>query len=261
MYSQNPKIIALDFDGVICDGLIEYFATTQRTYEQIWQQDNPTITNQLAPVFYRLRPVIETGWEMPVLLRALVLGISEESILHNWSTIAHQIIQDEQLNQQEVSQKLDQVRDEWIASDLESWLALHRFYPGIIERIKQIINSSTQIYIVTTKEGRFVKRLLQEQGIELPSDSIIGKEIKRPKYQTLRKLLATAGEDPINLWFVEDRLEALKLVQQQPDLQNIKLYLADWGYNTQQMRESMRNNSTIRLLSLEQFNQDFSSWH
>ena len=52
---------------------------------------------RLAPIFYRLRPVIETGWEMPVLIRALLLGISEEKILLDWQTIAPQLLLEEGL--------------------------------------------------------------------------------------------------------------------------------------------------------------------
>ncbi|MGK7874094.1 MAG: HAD family hydrolase [Xenococcaceae cyanobacterium] len=260
MPSNIPTILALDFDGVLCDGLIEYFQTTRRTYCQIWNQDNQTPTDDLAPSFYRLRPVIETGWEMPVLLRALVLGISEEKILQDWSTVAQQIVSSEQLERKDVGKKLDTVRDRWIESDLEDWLRLHRFYPGVVERVSRIVDSPTQLYIVSTKEGRFVKRLLQQQGIELPQQSIIGKEYKRPKYQTLRQLIQAASEDTVNLWFVEDRLQTLHSVQQQPDLQEVQLYLADWGYNTQQARESISYDRRIQLLSLEQFNQDFSAW-
>ena len=75
MFLELPDILALDFDGVICDGLIEYFATTKQTYERLWLQDRNL--DELAQSFYKLRPVIETGWEMPILLRALVLGVSE----------------------------------------------------------------------------------------------------------------------------------------------------------------------------------------
>lgn len=261
MSNHVPTILALDFDGVICDGLVEYFQTTKRTYHQIWTSEKQTINDDLAPTFYRLRPVIETGWEMPILLRALVLEISEETILQNWSIIARKILESERLDPKEVSQKLDRIRDEWIASDLEGWLALHRFYTGVIDRIARMLNSSVQFYIVTTKESRFVKKLLQQQGIDLPEKTIFGKKYKRPKYEILRQLLEINSASPVNLWFVEDRLEALELVRQQPDLQATKLYLADWGYNTQQTRESIRDRQDIKLLSLAQFSQDFSAWY
>ena len=56
-----PNILALDFDGVLCNGLEEYFLTAWRTYCQVWEPASQEPTEDLALVFYRLRPVIETG--------------------------------------------------------------------------------------------------------------------------------------------------------------------------------------------------------
>ena len=260
MPTETPTILALDFDGVICDGLLEYFQTSWRTYCKIWQPDSQTPPDNLANIFYRLRPVIEIGWEMPILIRTLIQGVSETKIVADWSLVAQDIIASDKLNPAAIGKEVDQTRDEWIATDLEGWLALHQFYPGIIERLEQIITSdnSTQLFIVTTKEGRFVKQLLQQQGIKISEDRIIGKEIKRPKHQTLRQLLA---QFPGTLWFVEDRLKTLQSVQQQPDLNNVMLFLADWGYNTKAQRDSLGDNSGIQLLSLSQFVQDFQLWY
>lgn len=257
MSFQPPTILALDFDGVICDGLIEYFATTKKTYQQIWSSN---LDDELAPSFYKLRPVIETGWEMPILLRALVSGISEAEILSDWSAIASKIVASEKLDKKAVAQKLDSVRDSWIQNDLDDWLGLHRFYPGVMECLQQIIISNVELYIVTTKEGRFVKKLLQQQQINLPVTQIIGKESQRPKYETLRILRDNTAIDNPSIWFVEDRLKALQQVQQQPDLQTVRLFLADWGYNIERDRNRAKSESRIQLLSLEQFRQDFSCW-
>ena len=268
MLSDTPTILALDFDGVLCDGLLEYFQTSWRTYCQIWQPESQTPPDNLAPHFYRLRPVVEVGWEMPILLRALMLEVSHEQILQDWPSVAQEVIKSENLDAVDVGKKLDAVRDEWIATDLDSWLGLHRFYPGVIERVHEILSAaqespletSTQLFIVTTKEGRFVKQLLQEQGIQLSEERIIGKESKRPKYQTLRQLMEAFPGEAVTLWFVEDRLKTLQSVQQQPDLKDVRLFLADWGYNTTVQQEAARNDSIIQLLSLSQFVQDFSAW-
>ncbi|HAA26809.1 MAG TPA: haloacid dehalogenase [Cyanobacteria bacterium UBA8553] len=268
MLADAPTILALDFDGVLCDGLLEYFQTSWRTYCQIWQPESQTPPDNLAPSFYRLRPVVEVGWEMPILLRALVLGVSPEKILQDWPAVALEIIQSENLDAVEVGKKLDAVRDEWIATDLDSWLGLHRFYPGVIERMHDILSAAqaspletlTQLFIVTTKEGRFVKQLMHEQGIQLPEERIIGKECKRPKHQTLRQLIDAFPGEAVTLWFVEDRLKTLQSVQQQPDMKDVRLFLADWGYNTTVQQEAARNDSTIELLSLSVFVKDFSAW-
>jgi len=261
MTASSPKILALDFDGVICDGLIEYFEVAWRTYCQIWSPTNDTPPDDLALRFYRLRPVIETGWEMPVLIKALVDGISDEKILHEWVSIAPKLLLDDNLQPKEIGTKLDNQRDEWITTDLDGWLSLHRFYPGVIEKIKLTLDSGVKLYIVTTKEGRFVQQLLRQEGINLPPQSIFGKEVKRPKYEIIRELIQAAGNNQVSLWFVEDRFKTLQLVQQQPDLEDVKLFLADWGYNTQAERETAQNDPRIQLLSLSQFAKDFSAWH
>lgn len=253
-----PNILALDFDGVICNGLPEYFATTKKTYLQIWQSDITENLDVFASSFYQLRPVIEIGWEMPILLRALRLGIKEIEILKNWALVAKTIIDNENLIPKEISTRLDRNRDNWINNDLDSWLALHQFYPGILLALEQINNLAIDLYIITTKEGRFAKKLLEQQGIELPEERIIGKEYQRPKYQTLQLLLqASKSPKDTTIWFIEDRLKTLEVVQQQIELSTVKLFLADWGYNTEIERVAARNNPKIEVLSLEQFQQKF----
>ncbi|MBO1057479.1 MAG: HAD family hydrolase [Dolichospermum sp. JUN01] len=260
MTANSPTILALDFDGVVCDGLIEYFEVAWRTYCQIWSPINDTPPDDLALRFYRLRPVIETGWEMPVLIKALIEGFSDDQILQSWTNITPQILAADNLEAKAVSTKLDHLRDEWIQTDLNGWLSLHRFYPGVIERLKITLKSEIQLYIVTTKEGRFVKQLLQQEGVNLPPENIFGKEVKRPKYETLRELIKKANIQNVSLWFVEDRLKTLQLVKQQSDLDNVKLFLADWGYNTQPEREAGKNDPRIQLISLSHFAHDFSTW-
>ncbi len=268
MPADAPTILALDFDGVLCDGLLEYFQSSWRTYCQIWKPNSQIPPDDLAPRFYRWRPVVEIGWEMPVLLRALVLNISEEKISQDWSKVAQSLIESEKLDAADIGKRLDAVRDEWINTDVDNWLGLHRFYPGVIDWLYRTLSAAqtspstslTELFIVTTKEGRFVKQLLQQYGIQLPEERIIGKECKRPKHQTLRQLLEAFPSEAVTLWFVEDRLKTLQSVQQQPNLEAVRLYLADWGYNTAAHRECIRRDPRIQLLSLSEFIQDFSVW-
>ncbi len=254
-----PTILALDFDGVLCDGMLEYFQSTWRTYCKIWQRAEVNPPEDLEPSFARLRPVIETGWEMPVLMRSLVLGMSESEILADWHSVAQHIVEKENLNQTELAKILDQTRDEWIAEDLSGWLSLHRFYPGVVETLKMAIASPIETVIITTKEGRFVKQLLQQQGVDLGATAIFGKECKRPKHQILRELISQSQSEPV-VWFVEDRVNTLRSVQQQPDLTTVKLYLADWGYNTESDRILAQKTPGIHLISLAEFASDFSNW-
>ncbi len=261
MNNYPPKLLALDFDGVICDGLLEYFQTTQRCYTYLWPTSKPDHLLDYAEAFYRLRPVIETGWEMPLLLRALVCGVPEDEILEDWPRILAQLQATNTLTKKEVAESLDHVRDTWINTDLDHWLALHRFYPGVISALKGWLDQGhPKLYIVTTKEGRFVQTLLAQQGLELKPEQIIGKEINQPKFVTLGQLLDQEKCPVESLWFVEDLLKTLAKVAQEPRLDGAKLFLADWGYNTAAVRASIKNSPRFNRLSLMQFQGNFAQW-
>lgn len=94
------------------------------------------------------------------------------------------------------------------------------------------------------------------QGIHLPETQIFGKEGDRQKYVVLQQLIQQSS----NIWFVEDHLRALQLTQQQADLASVKLFLADWGFNTQRVQALVQADTTISLLSMTQFMDDFPTW-
>lgn len=255
----TPKLLALDFDGVVCDGLLEYFQTAWKAYCQIFQPDPTSPPAGLAEQFYPLRPVIETGWEMPVLLYGLQQGLTDQAILTDWPTLVRSLIAQANLDPAQIAQTVDQVRDQWIQQDLADWLSLHRFYPGVIGRLQQVLAADIELVIISTKEGRFIRQLLAQQGLILAETQILGKEVNQPKYETLRQIQARAGAASL-LWFVEDRIKALQAVQRQSDLNQVELFLADWGYNTAPDRRLAQQDSRIRLLSLDQFQSSFDDW-
>ncbi|MEL6259748.1 MAG: HAD family hydrolase [Cyanobacteria bacterium J06626_6] len=258
----QPELIAFDFDGVICDGLIEYFQTAWKAYCQLFHPENEQPPEGLADRFYPLRPVIETGWEMPILIHVLMQSQNDPTVdtqvIEQWPDMALPYLEAAQITKAQSVQALDGVRDRAIQSDLQSWLDLHRFYPGMINRVSKLLSGPLPVYIVSTKEGRFIKALLAQSGLDFPTDRIIGKEVKRPKYKTLRLL---KGEHALeHIWFIEDRLPALKAVAEQTDLSSTQLFLADWGYNLERDRTAARQDPRIHLLSLEKVVQKFDTW-
>lgn len=258
--NQSPSILALDFDGVICNGLREYFQSSLRTYQRLWFSPSIEELNHYENCFYQVRPVIETGWEMPLLIRAMVKGFNNENILDHWGEICKDLMQEDCLEKSQLMAELDQVRDDWISSDLQRWLGLHQFYEGVIPQLKRILDSDTLLYIITTKEGRFVKELLHNQGVKISEDFIYGKEVKQGKDKILEGLLSKYKINSDQIWFVEDLLKTLNKIKDNQNLQGMGLYLAAWGYNTYQVRESLKNQSRIQLLTLDQFTQGFIAW-
>lgn len=253
-----PDLLALDFDGVLCDGMAEYFVTAWRAYCRIWQPEDETLPERFRASFARLRPVVETGWEMPLVLRSLLLGIPEADSLADWGGTVQRLLSQDGLDKATLGQAVDGSRDEWISEDVGGWLALQRFYPGVCDRLRQILDSPTEVFIISTKEGRFIRQLLQQSGVSIPAERVIGKEIKQPKAKTLRELQQQF--DQPRIWFVEDRFKTLQSILAADDLATVELFLANWGYNTAGDRQSVRTDSRIHLLSLNQFVQPFDHW-
>jgi hypothetical protein len=258
-----PNILALDFDGVLCDGMQEYFEASRRSYGRVWP-DEKVPGADFFPAFRALRPVIMTGWEMPLLLRAIAQGRSEAAILRNWEGVREELVHAGELHGDvlisALTRALDEVRHEWIGADPRDWLERHTPY-CLLEDLRRLIAEPERTVLVTTKEGAFAHQILNHWRV--PLADIQGKEAGAHKCDNLRALIAdyTAahGERP-HLWFVEDRLETLQHVTTHADLQEVRLFLATWGYNTAETRASVSGGGRIRLLELGQFRRGLTAW-
>jgi hypothetical protein len=258
-----PNVLALDFDGVLCDGMAEYFETSRRTHARAWPRV-PVPGDDLLPAFRRLRPVIMTGWEMPLLLRAIAEGRRESDILRDWPGVRDELAGSGPRPRDQLTalltQTLDEVRYQWIAADRAGWVARNAPYCSLDE-LRRLVGEPERAALVTTKEGEFARLILDDWRVRLAD--IQGKEAGTHKCENLRALIdaytAAQGRRP-RLWFVEDRFETLEHVTTHPDLEDVGLYLAAWGYNTPQTRAAARANGRVRLLELDRFKQGLAAW-
>jgi len=261
----EPAVLALDFDGVLCDGRPEYFEAARRAYAETWPGAR-RVPDSAAVAFGARRPLVESGWEMPVLLHAVVAGERADSLIDRaaWLTTARRLLDAAGLAADTLGRALNRVRDEWFARDAADWIRHNVFYPGIVARLLEAREHGTPVAIVTTKAERFARALLAAQDPRLAALPVVGREPGRamPKPESLTRLAAAQGLqlDAQGLWFVEDLLETLEAVHATPALGAARLFLADWGYNTLEQRASVGWNPHVRLLSLGSWAAPFSAW-
>lgn len=262
-----PAILALDFDGVVCDGRPEYFETAWQAYVAAWPA--PLTSGRpvaVAARFAELRPLIESGWEMPLLVHALLAGVDAGALASRpaWRQAAPALLTTAGVSAEALGRALNRVRDDWFARDAAGWLAHHRFYPGVPARLVSLLDGPTRVVIVTTKTERFARALLAGAEPRLSALTVIGREPGQPvpKPVILRRLAAGQGlAAAAGLWFVEDMLETLEATARHDDLDGVRLFLADWGYNTPADRaHAAATGGRIRLLSLERFVAPLESW-
>jgi phosphoglycolate phosphatase-like HAD superfamily hydrolase len=260
-----PAVLALDFDGVVCDGRPEYFESAWRAYASAWPDPlTRARPDAVAERFAALRPLIESGWEMPLLVHALLAGVEPRALQdrEGWLRAAPALLQAAGVTAEKLGRALNEVRDAWFARDAAGWLAHHRFYPGVPTRLLTLLEGPTRAVIVTTKTERFARTLLAGADRRLSALPVIGREpgTPVPKPDILRRLADGhgLGADGAGLWFVEDMLQTLETTSARPDLAGARLFLADWGYNTPADRA--RADGRIALLSLERFAGPLGDW-
>lgn len=241
------RCLALDFDGVLCDSAGETAESAWRAGAGLFEQwRGRPVPPDLVEAFRTVRPVLETGFEAIPLLYLVWQGVPTERILADFAVLRDERIAEWGVARDELVSRFGAARDRWIAEDLDGWLARHRFYPGVIERVRARL-STDEVFILTTKQERFVEALLQPVCPEFPAERIFGLDQGRSKEEILRALVRDGERAPASVHFVEDRLQTLERVAACPELRDVRLYFAAWGYNLAADVEAARRHPRITV--------------
>ena len=257
---SGPKLLALDFDGVLCDTAREGLRSSWEVCRELGIVQGNTIPPAVGAAFVRTRPVLEYGREFPVLLLALLDGATDDALFKDFVAWRDRMMEKHHVTREDLMRRFDSVRDRAIQADLSAWLSDQGLYPGIAERLRSIPQDEVLVYIITTKEGRFAHKLLEVNGVHLPPEHVWGKEQARPKPELLHELAGQHRLDYRGIWFVEDRLKTLQSVEQDSRLDAVSLFFAAWGYNTPPEKAAAAQDRRIVSLTLERFAASFSAW-
>jgi hypothetical protein len=246
-------VFALDFDGVLCDSASECAVTAWRAGGKIWPEwREPEPPEDCKVRFVRLRPVVETGYQTTLLMKLVYNNVGDAEILTRFVPLCDGLMSTHGLTRRHLADLFGQARDEWITKDSADWLGRHRFYPGVFERFCDALGSHP-VYILTTKQERFARQLLNAGGAMIQRERIFGFERNISKERMLEQVMAEPSLRGARIHFVEDRVETLIDLTKKPALEGVCLYLADWGYNTPAQRERARRHPRITVWTIDQF--------
>jgi len=246
-------IHALDFDGVLCDSAVETGITGWKAATGIWNDmSSPLPPQNLVDRFRLVRPIIETGYESILTMRLLFHGESAEAILVGFADQKEALLQESKQSIDDLKQLFGETRDQWIQDAPDDWIRMNPLFPGIAQKLRMLA-SEENWYIVTTKQERFVAKILAANDIQLPNRRIFGLDRNMSKQEVLLDLLHRHPDAPI--YFVEDRLPTLLNILNNDALQDIRLFFADWGYNTEQDRREAARHS-IEIIDIDHFLDD-----
>lgn len=237
-------ILALDFDGVICDSAGECLFTSYSYYAPIAglapAPHLDEISESLRKKFYRIRPFIRDGKDYMLILYFITKGIPieiqedfDQGSLEHLNRVCQEV---GAADAKELEEFFQRQRRDIRARDETAWLGLNPLYRKLEEGLLACQDLFDQIYVTTSKPTDAVVKILAHHRIPLPENHIYGYDKvqkDRGKNGHLNKVreLTKAPFEKIHL--VDDQISHLKAARQL----GANCYHAGWGYTTEQQQE------------------------
>ena len=235
----DRPLLVFDFDGVIVDGMAEYWWSAWTAADGLGFAPQGLTPNVVPWTFRQLRPWVHHGWEM-VLLAAELSVLKPNVWIQDYSTQQANALQRRGWSADLLQDALDRTRREAVVCDRSSWLQLHRPFPGLVERLQTLDGEGVDWAVLTTKSAAFTAELLESLGLvpwRLDGREAGAKPEVLLRLQQERRLLG----------FVEDRRATLETVLSTDGLQALSCWLVSWGY----LRPSDRLDLPVGIRLLE----------
>ena len=242
MGKQRKKILFLDFDGVLCDSANETGRCAWLAGSVVWEEwRGADIPKTSLVKFKKLRPLIETGYQSIALMKLISENYSETFIKKEFHFMMEQIFTSVSLNRKALINLFNKIRNDWMEVNPESWFSWHKLYPCSKDLIKVGKSYYKEIYIVSTKQKEFIKKLLDYFGIDFNQNNIYGLESGDNKIEIITNILKKTKESPKNSVLVDDHIGALHSFAINNFFKDMHLSLASWGYLFPETLEAIQN--------------------
>ncbi len=256
----EQPLLVLDFDGVIVDGIEEYWSSSQQTCLNIIspkEKEIISLPSEIPQDFKAMRPWVHYGWEMVVLAaecsdqtsRLNLKGLQNFS--RNYQIECSLALEKWGWTPFQLQEALNQTRREAISNNFNQWLNFHQPFSLVTQRLKTLEKEGIEFAVLTTKSIEFTKKLLD--CFDLQPKLVFGHE-SGSKVDVLNQLLQTN----IIQGFIEDRRTTLEKVLKDPKLKSIPCFLASWGYLKPQDKNNLP--SGIKLLNSDTLREPISKW-
>lgn len=225
------RVLALDFDGVICDSAREAFLVAVETYRAGLSPGFARSEREpaLYDAFVALMPLGNGATDYAVALAAIERGLALPD------QAAYDAFRRE-LDPTALRAYHKQFyvrRAAWMKRDLAGWHAHMQPYPGMCDLLRRRAGE-VSLAIATAKDRHSVRALLERYGVAdlFPEGAVLDKETSDSKRVHVQRIAERAGVPVREVTFVDDKVNHLE------DVAGIgaRCVLAAWGYNGERER-------------------------
>ena len=246
------KVFLFDFDGVIVDGMDEYWHSSLLACEKYLNSPyitvDPKLYKKVPNTFKEIRPWVKFGWEMVLIVHEIIKtenplkNINKDDFINQYHQNCQKILKNNSWSAEDLQKILDKSRKYQIDKDFETWVNLHNPFFEIINFMEELKKRGIKTGIITTKGKIFAEKILKQLNI-FP-EFIFGYESG-----TKIKIAEELNQTYEILGFIEDRKKTLIDIKQNSETSHIPCFLADWGYLKNSDRYNLSNE--IKLIKLD----------
>ena len=247
---STQKIFLFDFDGVIVDGMPEYWHSSLLACEKYLNSSHVSFDQKhykkVPNTFKEIRPWVKYGWEMVLIAHEIIKTenpiTNKNDFISNYNQNCQRILRDNSWISEDLQKILDKSRQYQIENDFKKWVNLHNPFFEVINFMEVLRKREIKTSIITTKGKIFAEKILNQLNI-FP-EFVFGYESG-----TKIKIAENLNQSFEILGFIEDRKRTLNDIKQNYETSHIPCFLADWGYLKDSDRCNLNNE--IKLLKLE----------
>ncbi len=253
---SSQKIFLFDFDGVIVDGMQEYWHTSLLACERYLNSPYISVDQKLYKrvpnSFKEIRPWVKYGWEMILIVHEIIktenplTNDNKDDFINNYYQNCQKILKDNYWLAEDLQTILNKSREYQIHKDFRKWVDLHNPFFEVINLIEELSKREIKTGIITTKGKIFAEKILRQLNIY--PEFVFGYE-SGTKIKIAQKL----SETNEILGFIEDRKKTLIEIKQNSETSHIPCFLANWGYLKESDRYNLNNGiKLLKLVNLEE---------
>jgi len=221
-------MLIFDFDGVLINSLDEVTLTAYNTTTGKLVTSLADLPAALIDLFQHNRYHVQSIGDAILLMG---WGLNNyrnrsEKILdpHEYDTL----ISDAAVSIADRTNRIYETRRQFIAKDLECWLALHQPYQPLWDQL--VRREKYEFVILTNKNRDATLRLCRHFGLGINAVDVYSGDQGTSKVENMRRLQKRFGGQLFG--FIDDSVKNLRELENSLNLgdQRIRLLLASWGY-------------------------------
>ncbi len=257
------KILALDFDGVIVDSVLDSLFVGHNTYLRLygrevkknfggelftfenWEKIKRNYQKEIK--YYRtLRPYIRGATDYGLIQKLMeekkVIESQEE--FDNYRNSVDFDFEDYEKEFYKERERLQNI-------DYRAWFNLEPPYPKIIQGMKKLLEEEIKIVIATSNRRKAITKSFTPEyfGFTIDPKDILDKRFGEDKSEQMRHIVKFYKVNFEDIYFVDDQVS--HLIQTRP--LGIKVILAGWSYATEAQKEEARKQDILVIEREEDF--------